>query len=115
MAVGNSFTILIVLGVLLLLFSILTLVMLIVLCIMVSGLKKSQRVSSVQPNYTAGRADAAVIRDTGNTPAVPKPEMGTKVNFAEKQAGQVICRRCYAAILENLEKCPCCMSAIDRR
>ncbi len=114
MAVENNFTILIVLGVLLLLFSILTLVMLIVLCIMVSGLKKNQRVSSVQPNYSAGRAESVVQRNVSSMSTVS--QQGTNAaKVAEKQAGQVICRSCYAAVFENQEKCPCCMNALDRR
>lgn len=115
MAVESNFTVLIILGVLLLFFSILNLVMLIVLCVMVSGVKKNQRMSQVQPVYTTGRAESVVQRNNGNPSVVPQPAANAAVNTVKEQVGQVICRRCYAAVPENLDKCPCCMTALDRR
>ena len=115
MTVESNFTLLIILAVLLLFFSILNLVMLIVLCVMVSGVKKNQRMNSVQPDYMAGRTDSVVQRNNVNSSVIPQSGTNTTVNTVKEQVGQIICRKCYAAVPENQKQCPCCQTVIDRR
>ena len=123
MKIENIGMILMVLGVLLLLVSMASFIVLLLICIKLSKIKNNCISAISQKNYQSERMETSVqqgiynvnARTAGNQTAGNQTAGNQMTGNQLPQEGLVICRNCYQAVLQNSSTCPCCSAAMDRR